>query len=99
MAAMSVGGIQTSIGARHRTRLARKDAPVAATTTVREFACLVPTMVTRGYGYVDRGMETYARRRVNRTVTNLGRRAIQLGCQLVRISESPLSGNGVESVA
>ncbi len=98
MAAMSARRSQTFIGARHRARLARKDAPVAVTATAREIACLACTMVTRGEEYVERGMDAYERRRVNRTVTNLGRRARQLGYQLVRIPESPESGNTLESV-
>ena len=48
MAAMSARRSQTFIGARHRARLARKDAPVAITATARELAVLVYTMVTRG---------------------------------------------------
>ena len=40
MAAMSARRSQTFIGARHRARLARKDAPVAITATARELACL-----------------------------------------------------------
>ncbi len=98
MAAMSARRSQTFIGARHRARLARKDAPVAVTATARELACLVYTLVTNGEEYVERGMDAYERRRVNRTVTNLGRRARQLGYQLVRIPESPESGNTLESV-
>ena len=48
MAAMSARRSQTFIGARHRARLARKDAPVAITATARELAVLGCTMVTRG---------------------------------------------------
>ncbi len=99
MAAMSARRSQTFIGARHRARLARKDAPVAVTATAREPACLACTMVTRGEEHLERGMEEYGRRRVNRTFSNLGRRARQLGCQLVKSPESPGSVNGVESMA
>ena len=99
MAAMSAGGSQTFIGARHRARPARKDAPVAVTATARGPACLVHTMVTRGEEHLERGMEEYGRRRVNRTFANLDRRARQLGYQLVSFPESPESGNAVESMA
>ncbi len=98
MAAMSARRSQTFIGARHRARLARKDAPVAVTATARELACLVYTLVTNGEEHLERGMDAHGRRRVNRTVTNLGRRARQLGYHLVRIPESPESGNTLESV-
>ncbi len=66
--------------------------------TARGIACLVYTPVTNGEEHLERGMDAYGRRRVNRTVTNLGRRARQLGYQLVRIPESPESGNTLESV-
>ena len=48
MAAMTARRSQTFIGARHRARLARNDAPVAITATARELACLIYLMVTRG---------------------------------------------------
>ncbi len=99
MAAMSARRSQTSVGARRLARLARKDSPVAVTATAREPARLVHTMVTRGEGHLERGMEEYGRRRVNRTFSNLGRRARQPGCQLVKSPESPGSVNGVESMA
>ncbi len=44
-------------------------------------------------------MEEYGRRRVNRTFSNVDRRARQLGYQLVKSPESPGSVNGVESMA
>ena len=98
MAALNARCSQTFIGARHRARLARKDAPVAINATARELACLIYTMVTRGEEYVERGMDAYEQRRVNRTVSNLGRRARQFGYQLVRIVEDPDGGNGAESI-
>ncbi len=48
MAAMSARRSQTFIGAWHRARPARKDAPVAVTATARALACLACPMVTRG---------------------------------------------------
>ena len=67
--------------------LARKDAPVPITATARELACLICTLVTRGEVYVKRGIQTYERRCVGRTVSNLGRRAKLFGYQLVRLAE------------
>ncbi len=99
MAALNARRSQTFIGARHRARLARKDAPVAINATARELACLVYTLVTRGEEYVERGMETYEQRRVNRTVSNLGRRARQLGYQLVKVVETPDVKIGAEAMA
>ena len=71
MAAMTARRSQTFIGARHRARLARKDAPVAITATARELACLIYLMVTRGEDYVEKGIDTYEKRRIDRTFTNL----------------------------
>ncbi|MXY35025.1 MAG: IS110 family transposase [Boseongicola sp. SB0676_bin_33] len=99
MAAMSARRSQAFIGARHRGRLARKDAPVAITATARELACLIYTLVTRAEEYVERGIETYERRRVDRSVSNLGRRAKQLGYQLVRMPEDTDGTIGAESIA
>ena len=83
MAAMSARRSQTFIGARHRARLARKDAPVAI--TARELACLIYLMVTRGEAYVEKGREAYGKRRIDRTLSNLHRKA--LGYQLVQPAE------------
>ena len=86
MAAMTARSSKTFIGAKHRARLARKDKPVAITATTRELACLIYLMVTRGEKYVEKGMEAYEKRRLNRTFANLGRRAKQLGYELVQIA-------------
>lgn len=48
---------------------------------------------------MGRGIETFERRRVDRTVSNLGRRAKQCGDQLVRMQKNSASENGAESMA
>ena len=98
MAAMTARRSQTFIGARHRARLARKDAPVAITATARELACLIYLMVTRGEDYVEKGIDTYEKRRINRTFTHLKRKARQLGFQLVQTVENAEVANAVKSV-
>ena len=87
MAAMSARRSQTFIGARHRGRLARKDSSVAITATARELACLIYLMVTRGEEYVEKGMAAYEKRRIDRTLANLHRKARTLGYQLVQPAE------------
>ncbi len=99
MAAMAARRSQTFIGARHRARLARKDAPVAITATARELACLIYLMVTRGEDYVEKGIDTYEKRRIDRTFTHLKRKARHLGYQLVQTVENGKVANAVESVA
>ena len=99
MAAMTARSSQTFIGAKHRARLARKDKPVAITATARELAWLIYLMVTRGEEYVEQGMEAYEKRRLNRTFAHLGRRAKQLGYQLVQIAENDREQEVAESAA
>ena len=87
MAAMAARRSQTFIGAKHRARLARMDTPVAITATARELACLIYLMVTRGEEYVERGIDAYERRRLNRKFAHLDRQAQKLGFQLVPTTE------------
>ena len=84
MAAMGARRSQTFIGAKHRARLARKDTAVAITATARELACLIYLMVTRGEAYVEKGMDAYEKRRIDRTFANLNRKARTLGYRLVQ---------------
>ncbi len=87
MAALSARRSQTFIGAKHRARLARKDAPVAITATARELACLIYLMVTRGEEHVEKGVEAFEKRRIDRALTNLHRQARALGYQPVQPAE------------
>ncbi|MDE0522906.1 MAG: hypothetical protein OXH79_13225 [Boseongicola sp.] len=72
---------------------------MAITATARELAYLIHALVTRGEEYVERGIETCERRRVDRTASNLGRRAKQLGCRLVRMPEETEGTTGADSMA
>jgi hypothetical protein len=89
---------QTFIGAKHRARLARKDKAVAITATARELACLIYLMVTRGEEYVEKGMDAYEKRRIDRSFANLNRKARTLGYRLVQavVEEVP---NGAPAAA
>ena len=99
MAAMSARRSQTFIGAKHRARLARKDAPVAITATARELACLIYLMVTRGEQYVEKGMQAYEKRRIDRTLANLRRKARTLGYQLIHPADDKKAPNGDMAMA
>jgi hypothetical protein len=46
-------------------------------------ACLVYRLVTRGHEYVDRGAAYYERKRADRDMTYLKRKAAQFGLKLV----------------
>ena len=99
MAAMSARQSQTFIGARHRARLARKDTPVAITATAREIASLIYLMVTRGEEYVEKGMDAYEKRRIDRTIANLHRKARTLGYQLVQPAEDQEASKDARAMA
>ena len=99
MAAMTARSSHTFIGSKQRARLARKDKPIAITATARELARLMYLMVTRGEEYVEHGMEVYEKRRLNRTFANLGRRAKQLGYELVQIAENDEEKKPAKSAA
>jgi len=99
MAAMSARRSQTFIGAKHRARLVRKDTPVAITATARELACLIYLMVTRGQDYVEKGMQAYEKRRIDRTLANLSRKARTLGYQLVQPPDDKEAPNGEMAMA
>ena len=99
MAAMSARRSQTFIGAKHRARLARKDTPVAITATARELACLIYLTVTRGEQYVEKGMQAYEKRRIDRTLANLQRKARTLGYQLIHPAHDKQAPNGDRATA
>ncbi|MDE0028539.1 MAG: IS110 family transposase [Deltaproteobacteria bacterium] len=94
MAAMAARRSQTFIGAKHRARLARKDRAVAITATARELACLIYLMVTRGEEYVEKGMDAYEKRCIDRTFANLSRKARTLGYCLVQAAQHQETPNG-----
>ena len=84
MAAVGVRRSQSFVGARHRARLARKDAAVAVNATARELACLIYLMVTRGQEYIEKGVEAWEQQRAGRTHANLVRKARAIGYELIR---------------
>ncbi len=99
MAAMSARRSQTFIGAKHRARLARKDTPVAITATARELACLIYLIVTRGEQYVEKGMQAYEKRRIDRSLANLRRKARTLGYQLIHPAQDMQAPDGDRAMA
>lgn len=89
MAAVGARRSQSFVGARHRARLARKDAAVAVNATAYELACLFYLMVSRGQEYIEKGVEAWEQQRAERTHAHLVRKARARGCQLIR----PADGN------
>ena len=84
---------------KHRTRLARKDTPVAIKATARELACLIYLMVTEGQEYVEQGIDAYEKRRLNRKFVHLDRQAQKLGIQLIPKTQGEEKQNPILSIS
>ena len=74
----------------------RQDAPAAITANASELVRLIYTLVTRGEEYVERRIEVYEQRHVDRSVSKLRRRVKQLGYRLVRMIDDLDTENGTE---
>lgn len=83
MAAESLWHSDSYLGARYRQLRGRLGGKSAVKAMARYLACLVYRLVTKGQDYVDRGAAYYERRRAERDVTHLKRRAAELGMKLV----------------
>ena len=81
MVALPARRNQTFLGAWRRGRGARKGTPAAITATAPGLACL---MVARSEECAGKGMAAYRKRRIDRPLANLHRKAKSLGCQLIR---------------
>ncbi len=97
MAAVAARRSQSFVGARHRARLARKDAAVAVNATARELACLIYLMVTRGQEYIEKGVEAWEKQRAERTRASLLRKATALGYELIRPADGDTSSVAVSA--
>jgi transposase len=84
LAASSLYHSRSALGAFHRRMKARLGAPKAITATAHKLARLIYRMLRFGTDYVDVGQDYYERRYRHRVVSNLTRRAHQLGYTLVR---------------
>ena len=60
----------------------------AVTAAAHKLARLIYAMLTRGQEYTDQGQEAFEARYRQRVITNLTRRAHQLGMQLVPAPEA-----------
>ncbi len=59
---------------------------LAITATARKLACMFYSMLKNGNEYVEKGMAEYGDRYRDRVVTNLTRRAKELGFKLTQIA-------------
>jgi transposase len=83
IAAVSVGRTQTALGAFYRRLGARTGKAKAVTATARKLAVLFYNALRFGMRYVDPGQDYYEQRYRQRVVSNLRRRANDLGFTLM----------------
>jgi transposase len=90
MAANALHHSRSALGAFYRRLKARLGAPKAITATAHKLACLIYNMLKHGTEYVDQGQRYYEQRYQQRTLSNLSRRAQELGYNLVKAAAGPL---------
>lgn len=86
MGASSLERSRTYLGARFRHLKARLGPAKAVKAMARYLACLVYRMLRYGETWVDRGAEEFERKRAERELATLQRKAAALGMQLVAAS-------------
>lgn len=82
LAAASLRGSKSALGAYYRRLCARMDKPKAVTAAAHKLARLIYTMLTRGEEYTDQGQEQYEQKHRERILRNLAKRAEQMGMKL-----------------
>ncbi len=85
MAASTLHHSRSALGAFFRRLKARLGAPKAITATAHKLACLIYNMLKHGTEYVDQGQHYYEQRYQQRVLSNLSRRAQELGYHLVKV--------------
>ena len=83
MAAESLSRSDSYLGARYRQLRGRLGGKKAVKAMARYLACLVYRLLTKGRAYVDRGAAYYERKRAERDITHLKRKAAEFGMKLV----------------
>jgi transposase len=86
---MSAQGLSKSdsyLGARYRRLRGRMEGKKAVKAMARHLACLVYRMLTKGQEYVDRGATYFEKKRSERELVGLKRKATELGMKLVPAS-------------
>jgi hypothetical protein len=86
MAAQSLWRSDSYLGARYRHLKARLGDQKAVKAMARYLACLIYRLLTKGQAYVDRGVAHFQRKRTERELRALQRKAAELGMEVVAIS-------------
>jgi transposase len=85
MAAQALSHSDSYLGAQYRQFRARQDGKQAVKTMAHKLACLVYRILTRGEEYVDRGAAYCEKKRADRELAALQRKAAERGLQLVPV--------------
>ena len=83
MAAEALAHSDSYLGARYRHLRGRLGGLKAVKAMARYFACLVYRLLTKGQAWIDRGSAEYERKRKQRELLALQRKAAQMGMRLV----------------
>ena len=83
MGAESLSHSDSYLGARYRRLRGRMDGPSAVKAMAHYLACLVYRLLTKGQEYVDRGAAYFERKRSEREIVGLKRKAAEHGMKLV----------------
>lgn len=87
LAAASLRGSKSSLGAYYRRLCARMDKPKAVTAAAHKLARLIYMMLTKGEEYTDQGQEYYEERYRERVLHHLAKKAEKMGMKLVNNEE------------
>ena len=90
LAARSAGNSHSAIGAYYRRMKSRIGAPKAITATAHKLACIFYRMLKFGEQYADCGMDYYEKKYKQRVLSNLARRAKELGFTLTSAGSGTL---------
>jgi transposase len=83
MAAMTIGKIDTHLGAFYRRKAAGIGKAKAITATARKLAVIIYHMIARGVPFQDLGLQAHDEQHRKRVLRNLRKRAKSLGFQLI----------------
>lgn len=83
MAAESLSRSDSYLGARYRRLRGHKEGKKAVKAMARYLACLVYRLLTKGQDYVDRGAAYFEKKRTEREIVGLQRKAAEHGMRLV----------------
>jgi transposase len=86
MAAQALWRSDSYLGARYRHLKARLGGQKAVKAMARYLACLVYNLLTKGQAYIDRGAAHFEKKRSERELLALRRKAAALGMQVVLAS-------------